>query len=118
METPKFGKFLSAIIGFLLGLALCFFASVIRTFFPPLEAVDWAEEQRVTSPDGKFDAILVREGLGGRQVKISVAGICMRLKRPNRVRSKKNIRSSAQTHCGGKARMAGLTCGSLRIQSC
>ena len=30
-----------------------------------------------------------------------VAGICMRLKRPNRVRSKKNIRSSAQTHCGG-----------------
>jgi len=63
--SPKFGKFLSAIIGFLLGSALCFFASVIRTFFPPLGAVDRAEEQRVTSPDGKFDAILVREGLRG-----------------------------------------------------
>ncbi len=67
MSNPRLVKFLPAMLGFMLGFAFCFFVHIIHKMLPPLEAVDWAEEERANSPDGKFDAVLIREGLNDKQ---------------------------------------------------
>lgn len=51
------------LLGFLLGVAICLIIHVVHGIFPPLQPRDWAEEERVVSPDGKFEAVLIREGL-------------------------------------------------------
>jgi hypothetical protein len=63
MGKNRFAVLVSVIGGILVGLGLCFFAPAIRHFLPPFDAVDWVEDERVTSPEGKFDAVLIREGL-------------------------------------------------------
>src|SRR5260370_31496577 len=67
MSNPRLVKFLPAMLGFMLGSAFCFFVHIIHKMLPPLEAVDWAEEERANSPDGKFDPVLIREGLSHKQ---------------------------------------------------
>jgi hypothetical protein len=60
---PRSPWLLAAGLGFVAGLASCFFAPIIRDMIPPLESIDWAEQERVTSPNEKFDAVLIQEGL-------------------------------------------------------
>jgi hypothetical protein len=63
MSSPRLAKFLPTILGFVLGAATCFLVQIAHKVLPPQESVDWTEEERVNSPDGKFDAVLIREGL-------------------------------------------------------
>jgi hypothetical protein len=67
MSNPRLARFLPAILGFVLGVTFCFLVYVSHRMLPPLESVDWAEEQRANSPDGRFDAVLFREGLDDKQ---------------------------------------------------
>jgi hypothetical protein len=63
MNKNKSGVIFSLVVGVVAGIAVCFFAPTIRQMLPPLHGVDWAEDSRTTSPDGKFDAVLIQEGL-------------------------------------------------------
>jgi hypothetical protein len=53
---------LSAIFGFVLGFAICFFWPALAN---KLLTYDRMEEARATSPDQRFDAVVLRESYGG-----------------------------------------------------
>lgn len=53
---------LSVILGSLLGFAVCFFWPALAN---KLLTYDQIEEARATSPDQKFDAVILRESYGG-----------------------------------------------------
>ena len=53
------------VVGLLLGLTICFVGpSTLRRVFPP-DRTNAVELTRTVSPDGRFDAVLVRDEWGG-----------------------------------------------------
>jgi hypothetical protein len=67
MNNPHLSKFVAALVGFALGACVGLFAhsSLSRLFFAPALNAQGTEAMRVTSPDGKLDAILVEDNSGG-----------------------------------------------------
>jgi hypothetical protein len=66
MWKPKSLKFGSVVIGLLLGLSVCFFGRVLlNKLFSPFTDGEFRETARVTSPDGKLDAVFMEELWGG-----------------------------------------------------
>ena len=52
-------------LAFTLGLSLgAASPSMLREVIPPYYSRDWVETDRVTSPDGRFDAVMVRQSVG------------------------------------------------------
>ncbi|HET7258627.1 MAG TPA: hypothetical protein VFI75_02835 [Candidatus Acidoferrum sp.] len=53
------------VVGFVLGLGVCMAGPTILKKAWPVNQRDWVERERVTSPDGRFDAVIVSESWGG-----------------------------------------------------
>jgi hypothetical protein len=65
MWKTKFKTLAIAALAFTLGFSLgAVSPSVIREVIPPYYPRDWVETDRVTSPDGRFDAVMVRQSVG------------------------------------------------------
>ena len=59
-------KFGSVIVAFLLGLSLCFIGPpLLDELLSPVTKGHFTERVRVTSPDGRLDAVLIEEEWGG-----------------------------------------------------
>lgn len=61
----KTRTFVQIAIGFVLGLGVCIAAPRSLDKVWPVNPRDWAERERVTSPDGRLDAVMVSESWGG-----------------------------------------------------
>src|SRR5260370_17862322 len=64
MFRPKFNRFVTPVIGFVLGICLGIFGHVTMIFKTATRGFG-AEAMRVTSPDGKLDAVLLQDSSGG-----------------------------------------------------
>ena len=62
MNTPKVGKVGVALIAFCMGVGTCF---LVPRLLRKMVDQGGTEEARVTSPGGRFDAVMVREAYGG-----------------------------------------------------
>ena len=66
MHTPKFNRFATAVIGFVMGISIGTFGHGLVTMISKTTTRGLgAEAMRVTSPDGKLDAVLVDDNSGG-----------------------------------------------------
>lgn len=61
----KIKAFVQVAVGFVLGLGVCIAGPRILGKVWPVNPRDWTERERVTSPDGRFDAVMVSESWGG-----------------------------------------------------
>lgn len=65
MRMPRVGKFGVAVIGFCVGIGVAYLGPHAFSKLLGAGSSDRSEEMRVTSPNGKFDAVMIREGYGG-----------------------------------------------------
>jgi hypothetical protein len=66
MYRPRLSKFVSALLGFVLGLCVGIFGhSLVTGSSTGAHTGDDTEAMRITSPDGKLDAVLVEDTGGG-----------------------------------------------------
>jgi hypothetical protein len=66
MYRPKFNRFAVTVLGFALGLGFAIFGYVVAKMTILKPAAHNSEEfMRVTSPDGKLDAVLTTDSSGG-----------------------------------------------------
>jgi hypothetical protein len=67
MNKPKFDRFAATVLGFVLGLGFAIFGFVLAkmTILKPAAHNSDHEVMRVTSPDGKLDAVLKADSSGG-----------------------------------------------------
>jgi hypothetical protein len=67
MYKPTFNRFAAAVVGFVLGLCFAVFGFVVAkmTISKPGAHDSGVEDMRVTSPDGKLDAVLIEDSSGG-----------------------------------------------------
>jgi len=65
MYRPKLNRITAAVIGFVCGLCVFIFGGhLLARIFTTASAKE-TETQRITSPDGKLDAVLVEDSSGG-----------------------------------------------------
>jgi len=66
MNRPKFNRFTTAVICFVLGIVLAAFGQTfLANIFKGHPRAQGAESVRVTSPDGRLDAVLIEDSSGG-----------------------------------------------------
>jgi hypothetical protein len=66
MQRPQLTRFATALLSFVLGACVGIFGDAFVTkSFMTARTGDGTEAERVTSPDGKLDAVLVEDNAGG-----------------------------------------------------
>jgi hypothetical protein len=66
MDGPKFSRFATALLGFVLGVGVGLLGhTMVVKVLTAARSGDFFEAARVTSPDGKLDAVLVEDNSGG-----------------------------------------------------